>query len=74
MNVVPDPSRYVKKRMPVGNNSYTPSPETVALIKFKKLPFYEVIDEVHKPTFLAGTDRCTLQNFPRGSNIFYYLS
>ncbi|XP_001950665.2 E3 SUMO-protein ligase PIAS2-like [Acyrthosiphon pisum] len=63
MNVVSqDPLRYDTGRMPVGNNLYTPSPETVALIKFKKLPFYEVIDEVIKPTFLAGTEKCTLQN------------
>jgi len=52
------------------NNSYIPSIETVAKIKFKKLPFYEVIDEVIKPTLLFGTDRCTLLNVPRGSNIF----
>ncbi|XP_060873266.1 LOW QUALITY PROTEIN: E3 SUMO-protein ligase PIAS3-like [Metopolophium dirhodum] len=44
---------------------YLSSPETVAQIKFKKLPFYEVIDEVLQPTFLAGTDKCTLQNVPR---------
>jgi len=49
-----------------GNNSYAPSLETVAQIKFKKLPFYEVIDEVIKPTLLTGMDRCTLQNVPRG--------
>ncbi|KAE9522407.1 hypothetical protein AGLY_017194 [Aphis glycines] len=48
-----------------GNNSYIPSVETVAQIKFKKLPFYEVIDEVIKPTLLTGTDRCTLLNVPR---------
>jgi len=58
----------------VGNNSRTPSHETLAQIKFKKLPFYEVIDVVLEPTFLAGTDRCSLQNFPKGSYIFYYLS
>jgi len=60
--------------MTVGNNSYTPSPETVAQIKFKKLPFYEVLNVVLKPNFLAGTDRCTLKNFPKGSYIFYCLS
>ncbi|KAF0752700.1 E3 SUMO-protein ligase PIAS2-like [Aphis craccivora] len=48
-----------------GNNSYIPSIETVAQIKFKKIPFYEVIDEVIKPTLLTGTDRCTLLNVPR---------
>jgi len=76
MNVVSqDPLGYVMKGMPLGNNWYTPSPETLALIKFKKLPFYEVIDEVLKPTLLASMmDGCTLPNSPRGSNIFYYLS
>ncbi|KAE9524003.1 hypothetical protein AGLY_015650 [Aphis glycines] len=48
-----------------GNNSCTPSIETVAQIKFKKLPFYEVIDEVIKPTLLTGTGRCTLLNVSR---------
>ncbi|KAE9524257.1 hypothetical protein AGLY_015296 [Aphis glycines] len=47
------------------NNSYVPSIETVAQIKFKKLPFYEVIDEIIKPTLLTGTERCTLLNVPR---------
>lgn len=74
MNVVSQDSLgYDMKGLPVGNNSYTPSPETVARIKFKKLPFYEVVDEIIKPTLLVGTDRCTFQNAPRGSNIFYYL-
>ncbi|XP_050060069.1 E3 SUMO-protein ligase PIAS1-like isoform X1 [Aphis gossypii] len=49
-----------------GNNSYTPSIETVAQIKYKKLPFYEVIDEVIKPTLLTGTDTCTLPNVHKG--------
>jgi len=50
-------------------NSYTPSIETVAQIKLKKLPFYEVVDEVIKPTLVTGTDRCTLRKVPIGSNI-----
>jgi len=75
MNVVSqDPLGYHMRGMTVGNNSYIPSPETVAQIKFKKLPFYEVIYVVLKPTFLAGTDKCTLKTFPKGSYIFYYLS
>ncbi|CAH1738758.1 unnamed protein product [Aphis gossypii] len=49
-----------------GNNSYTPSIEAVAQIKYKKLPFYEVIDEVIKPTLLTGTDTCTLPNVNEG--------
>jgi len=55
--------------MTSGNNFYTPSIETVAEIKYINLPFYEVIDEVIKPTLLTGTDRCTLPNVPKGSNI-----
>ncbi|XP_060857943.1 E3 SUMO-protein ligase PIAS2-like [Metopolophium dirhodum] len=67
MNVVSqDPLGYDMRGMTVGNNSYTPSPETVAQIKFKKLPFYEVIDVVLKPTFLAGTNKCSFQNVPKG--------
>jgi len=75
MNVASqDPLGYNMQGMAVENNSYTPSPQTVAQIKFKKLPFYEVIDVVLKPTFLAGTDRCTLKKFSTGSYIiFYYL-
>jgi len=72
MNVASqDPLGYDMKGL---NNSYAPSPDLVGQIKFKKLPFYEVIEQIIKPSFLSGSDRCTLQNFPRGSNIFYYLS
>ncbi|KAE9533268.1 hypothetical protein AGLY_009309 [Aphis glycines] len=38
--------------------------DSVAQIKFKNIPFYEVIDEVIKPTLLTGTDR--LQDVSRG--------
>ncbi|CAH1738368.1 unnamed protein product [Aphis gossypii] len=48
------------------NNSDTLSIETVAQIKYKNLPFYEVIDEVIKPTLLTGTNICTLAQFPEG--------
>ncbi|XP_050061659.1 E3 SUMO-protein ligase PIAS1-like isoform X5 [Aphis gossypii] len=40
--------------------------DSVAQIKFKNIPFYEVIDEVIKPTLLTGTKKCTLQDVPRG--------
>ncbi|XP_060860345.1 E3 SUMO-protein ligase PIAS2-like [Metopolophium dirhodum] len=69
MNVVSqDPLGYDMHGMTVGNNSYTPSHETVAQIKFKKIPFYEEIDVVLKPTLLAGTDICTLKNVPKSMN------
>ncbi|KAE9538038.1 hypothetical protein AGLY_006010 [Aphis glycines] len=52
--------------MASGNNSNTLSIETVSQIKYKNLPFYEVIDEVIKPTLLTGTNTCTLAQFPEG--------
>jgi len=62
---------YLKFNMAAGPSytSYMPSIGTVPQIKYKKLPFYEVIDEVIKPTLLTGTDRRTLPNVPEGSNI-----
>ncbi|XP_008186608.1 E3 SUMO-protein ligase PIAS2-like [Acyrthosiphon pisum] len=70
LNVVSqDPLGHDIQERTVENNFYTPSPETVAQIKFKKLTFYEVIDVVIKPTFLAGMDKRPLQNFPKAEAI-----
>lgn len=44
----------------IPSNSSLPS---VNNIKIKKLPFYEVIAEVIKPTILFGQEVCTLPNF-----------
>lgn len=44
------------------------NPTTLILpinVKFKKLPFYEVIDEVYKPIILNGNEKCTLPNYPK---------
>ncbi|XP_022169994.1 E3 SUMO-protein ligase PIAS2-like [Myzus persicae] len=43
-----------------------PSPQIVANYKFTKLPFYEVIKDVIKPTLLDDTSRCILSKFPEG--------
>jgi len=51
--------------------SFTPSPQFLDHVQFKKLPFYEVIGEIIKPTLLTGIEKCTLPNFPKGSYIFY---
>jgi len=52
------------------NNALIPSPQIVANYKFKNLPFYDVIDDIIKPTLLDGSEICTLSNFAKGSNIF----
>jgi len=49
--------------------SYTPSPQYLYRLKFEKLPFYEVIDEIIKPTLLTGIKKFTSPNFPKGSYI-----
>lgn len=50
----------------LGANSYNQPVQTQANVKFKKLPFYEIFRELVPPSTLIGTDRCTLQNVPRG--------
>jgi len=52
------------------NNALIPSPQIVANYKFKNLPFYDVIDDIIKPTLLDGSEICTLPNFAKGSNIY----
>ncbi|XP_050528416.1 E3 SUMO-protein ligase PIAS1-like [Daktulosphaira vitifoliae] len=48
------------------NNMYNQATHSQVNVKLKKLPFYEVISEVVKPTTLIGQERCSLQNVPRG--------
>lgn len=58
------------------NSAYTqPSAPPLSMnnIKFKRLPFYEVMDEIIKPTILMGQERCTLPNVPRGISIFLHI-
>ncbi|XP_050426954.1 E3 SUMO-protein ligase PIAS1-like [Adelges cooleyi] len=35
-------------------------------VQFKKLPFYDYIEEVLQPTTLCGREQCTLKNSPKG--------
>ncbi|XP_022173661.1 E3 SUMO-protein ligase PIAS2-like [Myzus persicae] len=44
-----------------------PSPQIVANYKFTKLPFYEVIKDIIKPTLLDDTSRCILSKCPEGT-------
>jgi len=58
------------------NNNFVPTPP-LTNVKFKKLPFYEVIDEIIKPTVLIGQDKCSLTNLARGKYtyvIYCYVS
>lgn len=54
------------------SNAYMPSAQVLSQIRFKALPFYDVVSEILRPTLLAGTvERPTLQNAPRGIIIIY---
>lgn len=68
----PNPLGFDMMGLNPGNNNSVLTPPAPALtnIKFKKLPFFELIEEVIKPTTLIGQDRCSLQNVTRG-NILY---
>jgi len=46
------------------------SSQIVTNYKFKKLPFYDVIEDIFKLTLLEGSERCTLPNSAEGSKIF----
>lgn len=70
LNLMPsDPLAYTLNTAG-SNNTYNqppvPPPQSMNNIKFRKLPFYEVLDEIIKPTILIGQERCTLPNVPRG--------
>lgn len=39
-------------------------------VKLRKLPFYEIIDELVKSTILSGHERCSLPNFTRGKTMY----
>jgi len=66
--VPPDPMVF-DINAPTSTNTFSPSTQSLANISLKKLPFYEVVAEVIKPTILVGQERCTLQNVPRGRSI-----
>ncbi|XP_025208606.1 E3 SUMO-protein ligase PIAS1-like [Melanaphis sacchari] len=49
------------------NNNVLNSSQTVDRYKFKKLPFFEVIDNIIETTFLIGSENCTLEKFTKGT-------
>lgn len=65
--VPPDPMAY-DMNASTSTSSFVLSTPSLANIRLKKLPFYEVIAEVINPTILVGQERCTLQNVPRGKS------
>jgi len=49
---------------------FIPSSQFLDNVKFKKLPFFNVIDNVRKPTVLTGLEICTSSDTTRGRNLF----
>lgn len=67
-----DPMGFDLNTLNSGNNNSLcgpPAVQSLTNIKFKKLPFYEVVGEIIKPITLTGQDRCSLQNITRGKII-----
>lgn len=59
-------TRYdMSAQIPGNSIPFSSSLPSLTNVKFKKLPFYEVIAEVIKPTTLIGQERCSLPNFPK---------
>lgn len=52
--------------------NFTLSTPSLVNVKLRKLPFYEIVDEIVKPTVLTGEEKCTLPHYPKGKFIFYY--
>ncbi|XP_050434323.1 E3 SUMO-protein ligase PIAS2-like [Adelges cooleyi] len=63
--VLPDPMGYNLSPNNLGN-SFNPTAQPQTNFKLKKLPFYEVISEIIKPTTMVGQERCSIPNPPRG--------
>jgi len=63
--------RFYLKTMNSQNTPVTLTPEIVAQYKFKKLPFYEVQEEIIKPTLLDESEKCSLATASKGNSIFY---
>lgn len=63
--------RFYLKTMKKQNIPIPLTPEIVAQCKFKKLPFYEVQEDIIKPTLLSGSEKCSLATVCKGNSIFY---
>lgn len=68
--VTPDQVGYDMNQSSLNSNFVPPTP-SLTNVKLRKLPFYEVHNEIVKPVTLIGQERCSLPNFPRGKYIFY---
>lgn len=47
--------------------------QSMTNVRFKNLPFYEVVDEICKPSILTGVERCSLPNYSRGKYTFLVI-
>lgn len=80
MGAPSDPMAFDMNATTSSGNSFIPSAQTLANIKLKKLPFYQIHSDIIKPISLVGQERCSLQNVPRGKyntiydHRFYLLS
>jgi len=63
--------RFYMKTKNNQNIPLTLPPEIVAQYKFKTLPFYEVQEDIIKPTLLSGSDKCSITTVCEGNSIFY---
>ncbi|KAE9523241.1 hypothetical protein AGLY_016341, partial [Aphis glycines] len=59
--------RFYLKTMNSQNTPVTLTPEIVAQYKFKKLPFYEVQEDIIKLTLLNESEKCSLATASKGT-------
>ncbi|XP_050544754.1 E3 SUMO-protein ligase PIAS2-like [Daktulosphaira vitifoliae] len=59
-------------RPTLNRNSVNPVTILPNNLKLKKLPFYEVIDEVIKPSCLDGQEQCSVPNAPKGMREMFF--
>lgn len=74
INMIPENQRTLDIAVHPGNpnNAITTQPQpppSLVNIKFKKLPFFELVEEVIKPSFLIGQEKCSNQNSGKGKTI-----
>lgn len=50
------------------NNSFAPLAQSWITVSMKKLPFFQVADDIVKPTVMIGPEKCTLPKAARGKS------
>lgn len=64
------PTKQQRNTLTSGNMNdgitFIPSVQSLAKIKFIKLPFYSIVADIIKPTTLIGNFKCVARNSPRG--------